>query len=142
VGVPVLIFKSDIAALAAVLLLCLGSPALAGPLDPPWEAAAPAKAQGPQAKGFSGGSALLGLVSVWQRALSPVDGIHCPSEPSCSRYAAQAVRRHGPALGAFMAADRLIHEASEGDWAPLVRTPGGYKIDDPVSNNDFWLNWR
>jgi hypothetical protein len=71
-----------------------------------------------------------------------VDGITCPSRPSCSQYAAEAVRRHGPVLGSFMAADRMIHEVSEADHSALVRTPRGYKIDDPVSANDFWLTWH
>jgi hypothetical protein len=41
-----------------------------------------------------------------------------------------------------MAADRMLHELSEADHAGLVKTPAGYKIDDPLSANDFWLEWR
>ncbi len=126
------------AAGAVLALLVAAAAAQAGPLDPPWDFAG-----GGQAGAASGGRGLLlGLVSVWQGAVAPVDGITCPSEPSCSRYAAEAVRRHGALLGSFMAADRLIHELSEAEHAPLVRTPRGYKIDDPVSANDFWLTWH
>jgi len=109
-----------------------------GSLEAPWDFARPAEAKTSSA----GKGALLGLLAGWQRAVAPVDGIKCPSQPSCSRYAAEAVHKHGAWLGAFMAADRLIHELSEADYAPLVETPAGYKIYDPVSANDFWLNWR
>jgi putative component of membrane protein insertase Oxa1/YidC/SpoIIIJ protein YidD len=126
-----------------VVALTLPATAWAGPLDAPWN-----YGQAPRAKGAvvehsgGGGSVLLGLLKGWHGAISPVDGITCPSEPSCSRYAGQAVRRHGAWLGSWMAADRMIHEMSEADHAPVVRTARGYKIDDPLSANDFWLDWR
>jgi len=126
-----------LAALALGAMLLLAGSAQAGPLDPPWDYGRPA-----QGASGAGRGALLGLLSGWQQAVAPVDGVRCPSQPSCSRYAAQAVRRHGALLGSFMAVDRLIHEASEADHSPLVSTPAGYKIDDPVSANDFWLGWR
>ena len=121
----------------ALALVLLPLAACAGGLDAPWDFGRP---QGEVAG--AGRGLLLGLLSGWRRAVAPVDGITCPSQPSCSRYAAEAVARHGAVLGAFMAADRMIHELSEADYAPLVRTPAGYKIDDPVSANDFWLTWE
>lgn len=46
---------------------------------------------------------------------------HCRFEPTCSRYAVDAVRAHGPLRGSFAAARRL---ARCHPW-----NPGGY---DPV----------
>ena len=40
----------------------------------------------------------------------------------------------------MMTADRLIHEGSEMDYAPVVKVGDRYKFYDPVSNNDFW--WK
>lgn len=124
-------------ALAVGLAAAAQAGAESGSLEAPWDFARPAAAKTSAGKGV-----LLGLLAGWQRAVAPVDGIKCPSQPSCSRYAAEAVRKHGAWLGAFMAADRLIHELSEADYAPLVKTPAGYKIYDPVSANDFWLSWH
>lgn len=125
--------------LAIVLAVGLPAAALAGPLDAPWDYGRAKPAAG---EAGPGGDVMLGLVRAWQLVAAPVDGISCPSEPSCSHYAAQAVRRHGGLLGAFLAADRMVHELSEADHSPLVSTPEGWKIDDPVSANDFWLRWR
>ncbi|MFH0810136.1 MAG: membrane protein insertion efficiency factor YidD [Pseudomonadota bacterium] len=132
----------------AVLVLVAGSLAaparagslqagsLAGSLNDPWDFARHPEA--PEVSSPARGI-FTALLHGWQRVVAPVDGTRCPSRPSCSHYAAEAVKTHGPLLGAFMAADRLIHEASEADHAPLVTTPEGYKIDDPLSANDFWL---
>lgn len=75
--------------------------------------------------------------SVW-RHISAVDGDRCPSEPTCSSYSVEAFRKHGFFIGWMMTVDRLIHEADEGRWSPLVRRDGEFKIFDPVENNDFW----
>jgi len=118
-----------------------GGVAVAGQgLEPPWDFG---KAKtGESRSGSPASSGLLGLIRGWQEAVAPVDAIECPSQPSCSRYAAQALKEHGALLGTFMATDRLVHEASEWQRAPLIKTPRGYKIDDPVEANDFWHRWR
>ncbi|MEL7487290.1 MAG: membrane protein insertion efficiency factor YidD, partial [Pseudomonadota bacterium] len=46
--------------------------------------------------------AALGLLWLYQRSLSPLFyflGARCRHEPSCSHYAADAFRRHGPWRG-------------------------------------------
>ena len=59
-------------------------------------------------------SALLALVWVYQRTLSPVlpvvlgPNCGCRFYPSCSRYAAEAIRRHGAFAGAALAIVRLL----------------------------------
>lgn len=71
--------------------------------------------------------AALALIAVYQRTLSPVlpallgPGCGCRFTPSCSRYAAGALRRHGFFAGLFLAARRLVK------CSPLH--PGGF---DPV----------
>jgi hypothetical protein len=58
----------------------------------------------------------------YRRLVSPLLGPRCRYEPSCSRYAVQAIREFGILRGAVLAAWRL------GRCNPFSR--GGY---DPVS---------
>jgi putative membrane protein insertion efficiency factor len=70
---------------------------------------------------------LIMLIAVYQRALSPVlpmlfgPGCGCRFTPTCSHYAAGALRTHGFFAGLFLAARRLVK------CTPLH--PGGF---DPV----------
>jgi len=79
--------------------------------------------------------------SVWKH-ISAVDGQRCPSEPTCSSYSARVFRKHGFFIGWVMTVDRLIHEADEGRYSPVVRRQGAFKILDPVENNDYWWYGR
>jgi len=69
----------------------------------------------------------LGLIAVYQHTLSPAlpvllgPGCGCRFTPSCSHYAAEALREHGLFAGIFLAARRLLK------CSPLH--PGGF---DPV----------
>jgi hypothetical protein len=79
------------------------------------------------------------LIKIYQTYLSPFVITKCPSWPNCSRYASQAVAKHGAAMGAFMTVDRLIHEAGKIKQSPKVYVEGrGYLIYDPLDHNDFW----
>jgi len=71
------------------------------------------------------GWVLVGLVRVYQLVVSPLLGPRCRFYPSCSSYAIQAVRRHGPVRGAGLAAWRLLRC---NPW-----NPGGI---DPVPPRD------
>ncbi|MBB2154929.1 membrane protein insertion efficiency factor YidD [Gluconacetobacter diazotrophicus] len=51
---------------------------------------------------------LIGAIRVYQWVLSPVLGPNCRFVPSCSNYAVEAVRRHGPFRGAILAAWRIL----------------------------------
>jgi hypothetical protein len=82
---------------------------------------------------------LLPLIKVYQTFLSPFITTKCPSWPNCSRYASEAVIKHGAAMGSFMTVDRLLHEAGNIDKSDKVYIEGcGYLIYDPPDDNDFW----
>jgi hypothetical protein len=50
---------------------------------------------------------LLGLIRLYQLALSPWLGRQCRFDPTCSVYAAEALRRFGVRRGLWLAAKRL-----------------------------------
>jgi putative membrane protein insertion efficiency factor len=47
-------------------------------------------------------------IRLYQLAISPALGQRCKYEPSCSRYAVEAIRRHGVARGLVLAGWRLL----------------------------------
>ena len=64
---------------------------------------------------------LIGLVRIYQYAISPMLGRSCRFHPSCSEYAVEALERHGLFKGLLLAIRRV------GRCHPWH--PGGY---DPV----------
>lgn len=68
--------------------------------------------------------ALIALIRVYQRLLSPLLGPRCRFYPSCSEYAAQALREHGILHGGGLALRRLCrcHPLNPGGLDP-VPTP-------------------
>jgi uncharacterized protein len=66
-------------------------------------------------------TSLVVLVRAYQLCVSPFLGPCCRFYPSCSEYAIDAIRRHGPFRGSSLALLRLLR------CHPLH--PGGY---DPV----------
>ena len=67
------------------------------------------------------GQVLLGLVRVYQLTLSPFIGNQCRFHPTCSHYAMEAVRCHGPWIGTWLAAKRLAccHPFADGGVDPV-----------------------
>ena len=61
------------------------------------------------------------LLRGYKRYISPLLGQNCRFYPSCSEYAMEAIRRHGHAKGALLAAKRLArcHPLSEGGHDPV-----------------------
>ena len=51
---------------------------------------------------------MLSSIRVYQYTLSPVLGPCCRFYPTCSNYAHQAIRQHGPVKGLFLASKRLL----------------------------------
>ena len=50
---------------------------------------------------------LTALIRAYQLFLSPLMGRHCRFEPSCSRYAIEAIDRHGAWRGSWLAMRRI-----------------------------------
>jgi putative membrane protein insertion efficiency factor len=50
---------------------------------------------------------LIGLIRVYQIALSPYFGQQCRFTPTCSEYAREAVARHGALKGSWLAIRRV-----------------------------------
>ena len=51
---------------------------------------------------------IIGLVKFYQYAISPLTMASCRYTPSCSAYAIEAVRKHGPLKGGWLAIRRII----------------------------------
>ncbi|MDR0776231.1 MAG: membrane protein insertion efficiency factor YidD [Azonexus sp.] len=64
---------------------------------------------------------LIGLIRVYQYAISPFLGRSCRYVPSCSEYTAEAVGKYGAVKGSWLGAKRICRCHP---WHP-----GGY---DPV----------
>jgi putative membrane protein insertion efficiency factor len=79
--------------------------------------------------------AALTLIAIYQRTLSPVlpalfgPGCGCRFTPTCSHYAAGALRTHGFFAGIFLSARRLVK------CTPLH--PGGYDPVPPLCRSGF-----
>jgi putative membrane protein insertion efficiency factor len=78
---------------------------------------------------------LLGLIRVYQLVLSPWLGRACRYQPTCSVYAADAIRRHGAWAGGWMGAARLCrcHPWGGSGYDPAP----GEKPNAPL-----WAPWR
>jgi putative membrane protein insertion efficiency factor len=61
------------------------------------------------------------LIRIYQVCLSPMLGPSCRFYPSCSEYAYQAILRHGPVTGVFLAVRRILrcHPFNPGGLDPV-----------------------
>jgi hypothetical protein len=61
------------------------------------------------------------VIRLYQLVVSPWLGPACRFEPSCSSYAIEAVQRHGPFRGPWLAARRLArcHPFGDHGYDPL-----------------------
>lgn len=60
-------------------------------------------------------------VRLYQATLRPLMGGQCRFSPSCSEYAIEAIREHGPMRGVRLAAARLLscHPFGRSGWDPV-----------------------
>lgn len=80
-----------------------------------------------------------GILSFYQKVISSADGDRCPMTPSCSQYAVQAIKKHGPVIGWIMAMDRIARCGRDTvKLVPKVTINGETRFWDPVEDNDFW----
>lgn len=70
---------------------------------------------------------LIGLVRGYRFFLSPWLGSSCRFEPTCSRYALDALERHGAATGSYLTLRRLArcHPWCDGGHDPVPTAPRG-----------------
>jgi hypothetical protein len=68
---------------------------------------------------------LIGLLRVYQVAISPFIPPACRFYPTCSHYAAQAIERRGVLPGLWLAARRLLrcHPWHPGGYDPVPEAP-------------------
>ncbi len=68
---------------------------------------------------------LMALVRSYRLLLSPWLGSSCRFEPTCSRYALEALERHGAASGSYLTLSRLArcHPWCAGGHDPVPAAP-------------------
>lgn len=73
-------------------------------------------------------------IVVYQRAVSPALPRRCKYEPTCSRYAVQAIARHGVSRGFVLAVWRLLrcNPWSDGGYDP-VEAQRVFKVHEHTS---------
>jgi putative membrane protein insertion efficiency factor len=98
-------------------------------------------------------TALVGVLRLYQRLISPLLGPRCRFAPSCSQYAVQALQSHGALRGSWLAVRRVgrCHPWNPGGHDPvppptarsatMVATtgpgaPAGPVPSDPVPSTD------
>ncbi|HYB98352.1 MAG TPA: membrane protein insertion efficiency factor YidD [Candidatus Limnocylindrales bacterium] len=67
------------------------------------------------------GRLLLAIIAIYRTLISPVLGPSCRFHPTCSSYAAEAIRRYGPLRGTARALGRIArcHPFCEGGYDPV-----------------------
>ena len=80
-------------------------------------------------------SLLQALVMVYRYGISPVLPGHCRYHPTCSAYALDAIRLHGPWRGSLMAVARVLRCAPWGGWGydPVPPSTGCSHMAGPES---------
>lgn len=79
------------------------------------------------------------IYNFYKKHISVADGNRCSMYPSCSTYAQQVFKKHGPLIGWMMSCDRLVRcGRDEANISRKVKAQGQILIYDPVSANDFW----
>ena len=70
--------------------------------------------------------ALIKLVKIYQKFISPILGQNCRFHPTCSQYAIEALSAHGTVKGAYMAVKRILR-CNPWGGSGIDYVPGGNK---------------
>ena len=64
---------------------------------------------------------LILLIRIYQWVLSPLIGPKCRYQPTCSHYAVEALKKHGPVKGFWLALRRIAscHPWGGSGWDPV-----------------------
>jgi len=124
---------------AALLFLLLASslPALAGGWNPPGWEKVPPREEPARLDPLS--QFLLGGLALYRGRVGEINGSTCPSRPSCSAFAVEAVKTEGPLLGSLLTVARLVGEGDEGAFAGRIFADGRWRYYDPVSRAKGYL---
>jgi putative membrane protein insertion efficiency factor len=80
-------------------------------------------------------NALLGVIDLYRRFISPTQGARCSFYPSCSTFGMQAVQQYGPLKGGMMTADRLTRCNHFKQPGPDYYLRPDGRLYDPVEAN-------
>jgi putative component of membrane protein insertase Oxa1/YidC/SpoIIIJ protein YidD len=109
-SVVVLYLSAAILASDGLLAQVVEWPAYASPVSEAWESADRAQVQHDDRRPLHpnnvAASLVLGLIVVYQHDAGEHSISRCPFYPSCSNFAAEAVRKHGFLLGSALFIDR------------------------------------
>jgi len=72
---------------------------------------------------------MLSAVRFYQRSISVQTGPTCRYQPTCSQYAYEAIDRHGPWRGVWLAVRRLgrCHPGRAGGYDPVPPSRGSHE---------------
>ncbi|MFJ7936341.1 membrane protein insertion efficiency factor YidD [Sporosarcina sp. NPDC096371] len=64
---------------------------------------------------------LMGIIKLYQKAISPLMPPTCRFYPTCSHYGLEAIEKHGAVKGSWLAARRIskCHPFHEGGFDPV-----------------------
>jgi putative membrane protein insertion efficiency factor len=64
---------------------------------------------------------LIFLIRIYQWVISPLLGPKCRYQPTCSHYAVEALKKHGPFKGLWLAVRRIsrCHPLGGSGWDPV-----------------------
>ena len=67
------------------------------------------------------GKAMIRLIRIYQKNISPYKGKKCPYTPTCSAYAIEAIEKHGALKGGLLTLWRLLrcNPFSHGGYDPV-----------------------
>lgn len=98
--------------------------------------AASSRVQSPLGKlSKAGNLPFLAIIKVYRVLFSPILGGQCRFEPTCSRYAAEAYRLHGPITGSRMTTARICrcHPWNAGGFDPVAIPENGLEKGTEIS---------